>query len=189
MKFFIRVTKFLAFSMGVIVIFIGITFAALKLLIEQNVTFQNYLRSQISNISNNQFLYDDITLQWQLRGPELGFSNIQIINQNRINFSTNSELFFRPNLWNFLFNDNGPIGAITIDQAVIDLDNGALTENQQSSNQVNGEIFVPLSCTLLINDLDLNINGGNQEFNFSDLVLFLQIGTEQIAANLIRRLY
>ncbi len=185
MKFFIRVTKFLAFSMGVIVIFIGITFAALKLLIEQNVTFQNYLRSQISNISNNQFLYDDITLQWQLRGPELGFSNIQIINQNRINFSTNSELFFRPNLWNFLFNNNSPIGVITIDQAVIDLDNGALTENQQSSNQVSGEIFVPLNCILLINDLDLNINGGNQEYHFSDLVLFLQIGKEQIAANII----
>jgi len=185
MKFFLRLTKFLAFSMGVMVIFIALTFAALKLIIEQNMTFQNYLRSQISNISNNQFLYDDVTLQWQLRGPELGFSNIQIINQNKIKFSTNSELIFRPNLWNFLFNDNAPIGALIIDQGVIDFDNGTLIENQQSLNQVNSVIFVPLNCTLLINHLDLNINSSNQEFNFSDLVLFLQFGTEQITVNII----
>ena len=74
-----RLTKYLAYFVAAVVIFLVVTIGLFRLMLPQLPEYQKEIKNWVSTASGVQIEFTDMTARWRLSGPGLNFYNAELI--------------------------------------------------------------------------------------------------------------
>ena len=117
-----RLTKYLAYFVAVVVIFLAVTIGLFRLMLPQSPEYQKEIKDWVSTAIGVQIEFTDMNAHWRLSGPELNFYNAEIIRPDVSNVLLSIyELSVDIDLIHLLFDRKLVVNQVKINDASIEL--------------------------------------------------------------------
>ena len=124
-----RLTKYLAYFVAAVVIFLAVTIGLFRLMLPQFPEYQKEIKNWVSTAIGMQIEFTDMNARWRLSGPELNFYNAELTWPDASNTLLGIyELSVDINLIRLLVDRKLVVDQVKIDDASIELrqtDDGA----------------------------------------------------------------